>query len=329
MRASICLLTICVGATLFSWTAAVASDHTEVQIKKLDNHLSITIDGKPFTDYWFGARKDRPYVRPFFWPVLAAGDVPVTSDQYTLVNIRKVPKADHPHHQSLWVSQGDVNGVDHWSLGKGKGEHSAKQVHLKFDDIASDHFVEELAWEGKDGKPMLDEKRTVAFGAYPDGSRFIDITSAFTPVNGNVVFGDTKEAGLMAVRMATQIAKHPTITQSTGKGGEGEAGEKATWGKRADWCDESGIIDGKPFGVAIFDAPSNPRHPAPWHVRAYGLMCPNIFALSEFNRKLPKHAGDFTIKAGQTVTFRHRAVIHTGNAEQANLPEKYKQFAAE
>ena len=133
----------------------------------------------------------------------------------------------------------------------------------------------------------------------------------------------------MAVRVATPIAEHPTITQSTGKGGAGEAGEKETWGKPADWCDESGMIDGKPFGVAIFDAPTNPRHPEPWHVRAYGLMSPNPFALSEFNKKSPRHAGDLTIEKGKTLEFHYRAVIHAGSAADANLAEKYKEFAGQ
>ncbi len=106
-------------------------------------------------------------------------------------------------------------------------------------------------------------------------------------------------------------------------------GEKATWGQRADWCDESGHIDGKPFGVAVFDYPANPRHPAYWHVRAYGLLAANIFGLHDYDKKNPKGTGDLTIEKGKTVTFRHRAVIHAGMAADAKLDEKYKEFAEE
>jgi hypothetical protein len=304
---------------------------SEIKITQADTHLDVALGGEPFTSYWFGKREDRIYVRPFFDPVLAAGSVDVTSDQYALK--QKDPansKIDHPHHQSLWVSHGDVNGVDHWTLGKdNKGEKSARQRHVKFDAIEGDHFVEQLVWEDNDGKPLLNEVRTVAFAVYADGSRAIDITSAFTPADGAVTFRDTKEAGLMAVRMATQISEDPTITQSTGKGGEKMAGEKATWGQRADWCDESGKIDGKPFGVAVFDYPANPRHPAYWHVRAYGLLAANIFGLSEYDKKNPKGTGNLTIDQGKTVTFRHRAVIHAGMAADAKLEEKYKEFAGE
>ena len=309
--------------------AAYADDAaTAVKIVQADTHLDITVGGQPFTSYWFGKREDRVYVRPFFFPVLAAGQVGVTSDQYSLKMTQ--PKADHPHHQSLWVAHGDVNGLDHWSLGKdGKGTKAPLQRHIKFSSVGDDQFVETLTWDGPGGKPMLNETRTVKFAVYQDGCRAIDITSALTAAEGSVTLGDTKEAGMMAVRLAPQISVHPTLTQSTGKGGEGMAGEKQVWGKAADWCDISGEIDGKPFGVAIFDAPTNPRHPATWHVRAYGLLAANIFGQSEFDKSNPKHAGDFIIKEGTTVTFHHRAVIHAGMAADAALAEKYEAFAKE
>ena len=309
-------------------TGLAAQQGNAIRTAQADNHLDVTVGGKPFTSYWFAKRDDRIYVRPFFYPVFAPGDVAVTSDQYSLKE--KEPKTDHPHHQSLWVAQGDVNGVDHWSLGKdGKGEGSAKQRHIKFESVGDDRFVEELIWDDKEGKPLLNETRTVLFAVYPDGSRAIDILSAFTPADAAVTFGDTKEAGLMAVRLAPQISKNPTLTQSTGKGGEGAAGEKQTWGQPADWCDESGLIDGKPFGVAIFDSPANPRHPARWHVRAYGLMSSNIFLLHDFDKKMfPAHSGDFVIEKGKTAVFHHRAVIHAGMASEANLQEKFDAFKA-
>lgn len=314
---------------LASYRVCAAEEPNAIKITTAENHLDVTIGGKPFTSYWFGQHGDQPYVRPFFYPVYAPGDVEVTSDQYS--RKQKEPKTDHPHHQSLWVAHGDVNGVDHWSLGKdGKGDHSAQQRHIKFEKAGDDRFVEELVWDDNDKKPLLNEVRTVQFIAYPDGSRGVDVTSVFAPAGeGPVTFGDTKEAGMLAVRLAPQISAHPTITQSTGKGGEGAAGEKQTWGKAADWCDESGEIDGKPFGVAIFDAPANPRHPARWHVRAYGLLAANIFGLSEYNKKNPKHAGDLVVEKGNTITFRHQAVIHAGSAADAKLDEKYKQFSGE
>ena len=298
MRISTRLLLATLCLVFLSSLAPAADPASSIKIAQTDTHLDVTVGGQPFTTYWYGKKEDRLYVRPFFYPVLAAGGVGVTADQYTVFG--KNPKAGHPHHQSLWVSHSDVNGVDHWSLGKDNlGDKSAKQRHIKFDSMATDGFVESLIWDDDNAKPMLNEVRTVKFIAYPDGSRAVDITSAFTPADGPVTFGDTKDAGLMSVRMATEISLDPTITQSTGKGGEKMAGEKETWGKRADWCDESGKIDGKPFGVAVFDAPANPRHPAYWHVRAYGLMSSNIFGQHDFDPTLPKGRGKLRYRKRQ------------------------------
>jgi hypothetical protein len=320
------ILVLAISAATVLGRVGLADDSGPIKIVPTDTHVDVTINGKPFTTYWIGSPDGRIFVRPFFYPVNGPGEVCVTSDQYPLW-LKDPKKFDHPHHMSLWVGQGNVGGADHWSLGPdNKGATAPKQHHIKFDSIAADRFVEELVWDDTMARPMLNEVRTVQFISYADGSRGIDITSVLSPAGESVTFQDTKEAGMMAVRLNGQIAADSTITESTGKGGEKAAGEKAAWGKRADWCDESGRIDGKPFGVAVFDAPGNPRHPAYWHVRAWGLLAANVFGLNEFDKTVPKSAADMTVEKGKSVTFHHRAVIHAGMASDASLPAKYKAF---
>jgi hypothetical protein len=301
-----------ISVALLGVTATSTFAQAAVELKQESNHISIQIDGKPFTDYWFGKREDRAYARPFFFPVLAPDGVGVTADHYG--------QKEHPHHNSLWVGHGDVNGADHWAL---EGEKTALQRHLKFESVAGDTIVEDLDWEGKDHQPILHEKRTLKFAGPDATSRTIEFTSAFTPIDKPVTFGDTKEAGLVAVRMNDQIPKnHPVLTNS-----KGQTGEKATWGKPADWCDISGTIDGKTYGVSVLDAPTNPLHPQQWHVREYGLLAANPFGLSYYDKKVAKHTGDFVLPAGKTTTFHYLVVIHEGDVKAANLDERYKAFA--
>jgi hypothetical protein len=295
---------------------SLAEQPGAVVLKEESNHISVSIDGKPFTDYWFGKREDRPYARPFFYPVLAADGAAVTDDHYG--------QKEHPHHDSLWVGHGDVNGANHWAL---EGDKTPRQQHLKFERVEGDMFVEDLEWEGTHHEPMLRERRTIRFEALGAGSRGIDFTLEFTPISGPVTFGDTKEAGLIAIRVAKSISDHPTITTSAGVHGEGMKAEKESWGKAADWCDLSGEVNGKEYGTAVFDSPANPRHPTRWHVRAYGLLAANPFGLSAFDKATPKHAGDFVMTPGKPVTFRYRVIVHQGDAKAANLDEKYKQFS--
>lgn len=302
-----------VAAFLFAVSSVHAEEKPAVKLIQEPTAIRVEIDGKPFTTYHFADGGGKPYVRPFLFPVRAADGAEVTSDQAT-------GGGDHPHHRSIWVAHGNVNGADHWSL---LVNPPPQQRHVKFVKVEGDTIVEELAWEGKTPEPILNETRTIRFFAWPDGSRGIDLTLVFTPVAEPITFADTKEAGLCSVRMAKSIAKKPTILNSTGA-----TGEKACWGKPAQWCDESGEVDGKTYGIAILDHPTNPRHPATWHVRAYGLMTANIFGLHDYNPKqVAKDAGNLTITKDKPVTFKYRVVIHAGDGTSAKLAEKFAEFA--
>ena len=71
--------------------------------------------------------------------------------------------------------------------------------------------------------------------------------------------------------------------------------------------------------------PSNPRHPTTWHVRDYGLFAANPFGLHDFEKK-PSGAGDLTIPAGQSTTFRYRVYLHEGDETQAKVAEHYQAY---
>ena len=311
-------------ATLFVaivFASSAAADRPAVDVKEDAGRLVVMIGGQPFTTYHFADAEGRPFVRPYFYPVRASDGTEVTSDQLTAPDVDG-KRPDHPHHRSLWVSHGDVNGADHWSFAQ---KPEPKQRHVRFNKLGGETLIELLEWETRGGGGvLLQEARAVRFFAFDDGQRGIDFTLSFTPTGDKVTFGDTKEAGLCAVRVKKSISDKPTLTNS-----RGQSGEKAIWGKPAEWCDLSGPVDGKTYGVAVLDHPKNPRHPATWHAREYGLLAANIFGLHDFDPKVKKGTGDFTIESGKTVTFRYRVVIHTGDAKGAKLDEKFRAYAAE
>ena len=99
----------------------------------------------------------------------------------------------------------------------------------------------------------------------------------------------------------------------------------AVWGKRAEWCDYYGPVDGRTVGISMFDHPSNPRHPTWWHARDYGLFAANPFGLHDFEKK-PKGEGDLRIPAGKSVTFRYRFLFHGGDTEQGRVAEQWARY---
>jgi len=80
----------------------------------------------------------------------------------------------------------------------------------------------------------------------------------------------------------------------------GVRGAKAAWGKVADWCEYSAVIDGRRIGAAIIPHPDNPQR-SWWHVRDYGLMVANPFG----PLVLPREAGGkVNVPAGEQLRLR-------------------------
>lgn len=311
-----CVRTINIGLLIALASFCQMIYAADIELKQSDATIEVIIDGKHFTTYIFDAKDDPKFVRPYFFPVSADDGTPFTDDK------QRVTGGDnHPHHRSFWVAQGDVNGVDHWSTKA--GDKQPRQRHVGFEKVTKDTIVEHLAWESADRKSvLLDETRTIQFFVFPDGSRGVDLTVALKPHGSDpVTLGDTKEAGLCSVRLTKAISDTATLTNS-----EGKTGEPDTWGKPAEWCDISGKTNGKTYGVAVLDHPTNPRHPTRWHVRQYGLLTANPFGLHDFD-KLKDRPGAMKLEPGKATTFRFRVVFHDGDAKSANLNEKFAAFA--
>jgi len=282
-----------------------ATQSSGVAIAEANGQLQITINGASFSTYRYTAAADDPkWNRPYFYPALADDGTPITSDQWRL---GQTEKADHPWHRSIWVGWGDVNGMEHWRL------NANQQRHLGFSKIEGDTFVEQLAWDGaQPNSPVLTEVRTVRVFVYPDGSRAIDLTSDLTATNADAVFkcnplnGTNVEAGLCAVRMAKDIAKDPKHEIVTAAGAHGE---KESREKPAAWCDYSGTINGKKYGIAMVEAPTNIGGVVPWHVRDQGLFAD----IGPVN---------WTLEKGHTMVFRDLIIIHEGDAAAAKVSDK-------
>lgn len=247
--------------------------------------LDLRLGGSRVTRYHFGAHLARPYLDPLLGP----GGVQVTCEP---------GPADHPHHRGVWVGHRDVGGVDHWTEQPGHG----RIAHRGFDEVGP-AVRERLEWLDPDGRAALAEQRMLRLHDGPA----LDVTAHLHALDRTVVLGEAKDAGPLAVRVAPWM--------ETIENAHGARGEERCWGRRAAWCDFSGPA----AGLAILDHPDNPRHPPPWHVRAYGLMAPNPFL----------GTGPLPLEPGDTVSFRYRLIVHEGGAEAADLAERHHAFAQE
>lgn len=321
--------------TVLSLCTAVPA-WAQVKIAQGPEQITVEIDGKPFTVFHIGGKDlNRPYLHP------------LRSASGRIVN-RSLPAGqlpgettDHPHHAGLFYGHGDVNGYNYWAIQNvptppsnadaTMGRIVLKQVLSVSSGKESGSVDVVLSWLKPDGKPLLTETRKMTFSAQP-ALRIIDFDFDLAAIE-KTVFRDTKE-GTFAMRMATALEEPPAKPQAkasapvrTGKlvnaqGGEREA---SVWGKRSEWVDYSGEIDGEHVGVVMMDHPGNPRHPTYWHSRGYGLHSINPFGVSDFlNDK--RQNGSLTLAPGEHARFRYRVIIHQG-ASRSRIAELYGRFA--
>ena len=291
---------------------------TGIEASLSDHKIDIVLKNQFFTSYHFKDVKARPY----FFPVLAPGQTPVTRS-FPMIETVPGETKDHPHHRSLWIAYGEANGTDNWS----EDERHGFTEHQKFDSILSGPvfggFSETSLWTDSQRQPILTQKLKAVFWATSGRSRIADFEIDFSATHGDVYFGDTKEGGIISIRVASELDAPRTgrITNSFGAIGEEEA-----WGKSAHWCDFSGSVEGKEVGLAVLDHPLSFRYPTHWHVRNYGLMTANPFGYSHYTGGVKK--GDHTLLSGETLSFRYRLILHEGDAEKAKLVSHYLSYSA-
>jgi len=289
------------------------------ELREEGSAVEILMGGKAFGSYLFGPELPKPCL----WPLAGPGGTRMTRSWPVAPEPEwKADSRDHVHHKGLWVAHGDVNGSDLW----GEGEGSGRIVHREFArKLAGPVYAEFTAlndWRSAEGDVLCTEERTLRVMRLGDDSRLVDLTVRLRATRGAITLGDTKEAGLCAVRVASSMERRSVIESSAGGLGEGEC-----WGRPAHWVDVSGRAGGRHRGVAILDHPENPAHPTRWHVRGYGLFAANPFGLSDY-KSGHERDGAMTVAEDDELTFRYRVVLHKGGADSGRVRERWVDLAS-
>lgn len=310
-----------------------------------ERKVEVLVDGKLFTAYIY----PETIKKPVLWPVVSPAGNTVTRS-FPLEK-KAGERADHPHHVGIWLNFGDVNGLDFWNNSEAiKPEVASKYgtiVHRSVDKIKNGKSGAELTisadWIDINQKKLLDEKTTFSFSATP-ALRIIDRTTTLKAVNGEVKFTDNKE-GMFAIRVTSELelpskgpveltdahgnitkVATPDLSKVTGDylSSEGITGEKV-WGTRGRWMELSGKMNGEEVAVIIIDHPKNAGYPTYWHARGYGLFAANTLGQKPLSGG--KDELNFTLKNGESATFKYRVVITSGKQTPATINKWADEFA--
>ena len=275
-------------------TLALANASSAAEIVKLsrtDDSVAVTVNGKEFTSYLFAKSLPKPY----FFPVRAADNAlltrPIVGENY---------KGDHPHHKGIWVSVDEINEIQFWAE---KGKIENRGVELIAGEGNPAILRVKNHWLDRSGGDLILETTTISIFA----NRMMAYDINFKMVGGEVNFRDTKE-GLFGFRLAESQREDKGNGKVTNA--DGKQGTKECWGQRSAWVDYTGPIDGKEYGVTIFDHPGNFR-PSRYHVRNYGLFSASPFGESAYtNGKEP--AVNDVFKKDIELRLRYAIFFHEG-----------------
>ncbi len=291
------------------------------QVSQQGGAWQFRYQGKLVTSYHI-----KSVLRPYFYPLIGPTGEGVT---------RKFPMregianeaTDHVHHRGLWFGLGKVNGIDFWHEKENAGKivfTGLKGVQIRNQTVTlktADDWI-----DPKSGLKIMEDRRDFTFKKAANGDLTIDTTIVLMATTGDVKIEDDKEGAFAirttpSLRLEGPVAKGHIITSEGLK-------DKDAWGKRAKWVDYYGPdSQGDTYGIAIFDHPTSFRHPTWWHARHYGLFTANPFGQGHFEEGADKHAGDHTIKNGESLTLKYRLFIHHGTPDEAKVAEAYAAWA--
>ena len=269
-----------------------------------DAQLEVSLAGTPFMIFHYGTSFPKPVINP----ILTPGGT----------NMLREPMAaytdeEHPWQRGLTLMQGAINGVDCWNEFNKKGFGHTVQDGMRIHHtplsliIATDN-----TWYEK-GRPLMTDSRWYRLSDTARDAAVLDVIITLKASHGPVTFGGTKEGGFLCIRV------NPTMNASDSGhmvNAYGATDETGCWSNPAHWMDYYGPVGDEVAGFAVFDHPANFRYPTTWHVRGYGLFAPNCWMFKP----------DHLLAGGESMTFRWRMVIHTGDTRQADIAGRFLDY---
>ena len=299
--AALCLL-------LFLPSVTRAAETNPLQVAVDPGSVTISSGNHPVLDYCATAAPFKPYVRELFTP----GGVQILRD--------KVP--DHKHHHGLMFAVA-VDGVNFWEeaadSGIEKPRGPCELATASFLDTTCTRVLQTLDWTDAHGKRLLVERREIGVVAAKSAA-------PVTLVLWNSDFSTAKGVDAVKLDGHHYFGLGMRFLQSMDSGGRffnsaNQRGETVQGSERlvaANWCAYTAKADGKPVTAAIFDHPSNPRHPN----KIFTMTPP--FAYMSATLNLWKEP--LLLKAGSKLKLRYAVAVWDGETTAAQIESLYEKW---
>jgi len=340
------LLLAALSGSMFLFSQCSSEPVFDLKVNETEKKVDVMVDGKLFTSYIYPDEIKKPVL----WPLMSpAGNMLTRS--FPLAN-KEGDRADHPHHVGVWLNYGDVNGLDFWNNSEaiapekrdGYGTIFHRSIEKAESGKGSALLETTAVWESPAHIIMLEEQSSFSFIA-SENMRIIDRTTTLKAVIDEINFTDNKE-GMFAIRVARELElptekptnlvdSHGNVTRvelmdnshvkgdyRSANGVEG----KEVWGTRCRWMQLASEINGEQVALVIIDHPSNVGYPTYWHARDYGLFASNTLGQKIFSEG--ENELNFSLKKGESVTFKYRLVVATENLNDQQINQLADKYAS-
>jgi hypothetical protein len=268
-----------------------------------DSQISFQRNGTELCRLHFSADQNRPFVFPINGPA---------GRSLTRMGHPHDPES-HSHHNSVWISHNDVNGISFWDDG-GKGRILHRRVVSLEDGNDEAGVLTESTWVAETNRVLLSERRLTTVRTLSGDEWLLIIDLELAAPGSEVRLGKTP-FGMIGVRLAKSIG----VNDGGGRilNSEGGINEAGCFWKPAKWVDYTGrITPGAIEGVILFDHPQNLNHPATFHTRDDGWMGASL----SFNAPV-------AIRPGEPLRLRYGLYVHKGQPAAESLEERWHDFS--
>jgi len=285
---------------------ATAPQMPKLTVRQNKAFITIGVGGRPIVQYRYDCQPYKPYVKELFTP----GGVQV---------LRDAP-ADHWHHHGIMFAIA-ADGVSFWAeagkVGRQVQRSLAKPQISLSNGLAVATIRQTLDWllPGEE-QPVLSERRAVS--VYAGGG--LDATlltwrTELTTARDEVTLGGHHYYGL-GLRFAQRFDRVGRIMTATEAKGEHVRGDERLF--RVPWCAYVVSKGERPVTVAMFDHPSNPRHPA--------VMFTMTEPFAYLSATLNLWREPLVLKKGQKLNLTYGIAAWDGEVAKPGIEKLYERW---
>lgn len=273
-------------------------------------------DGRTMLDYCPTASPLKPYVRELYTP----GGVQILRDS----------PPDHKHHHGLMFALA-VDGVNFWEQAATAGSETPRGPSNDFEtatapflDASCTRIRQTLDWTDAQGKKLLVERREIGYVA-PQGTAPVTLVlwnSELSPADGLAAVKLSGHAYYgLGMRFLKSMDTGGRLFNASKQPGDlvGDTGQRLVTAK---WCAYTAKAEGRPVTAAIFDHPSNPRHPN----KMFTMISPPCsFAYLAATLGLWKEP--LVLKAGAKLKLSYAVAVWDGETPAEQVESLYEKWS--